>query len=70
MITKENIDLKMQELIDEFLEKRFGSTASPSYKKHWHNRYKKDGIDFICQMDSESRSIFSEILNNHYFKNI
>ena len=69
MITREGTDLKMQELIEEFLQKRFNNNADPFYKKEWHDRYKKDGIDFICHMDGESREVFKQILNNHYFNN-
>jgi len=64
------VDLKMIELINEFYNIRFGKDHDPNYREEWIYRYKRDGIDFINNMDTKSKGIFRNTLNRSFFSNL
>ena len=57
-----NKDLKMQELINIWLDIRFPN-ALEYYRQEWHERYNRNGIKFINHMDGESKDTFKKVLN-------
>lgn len=64
MVMHNNVDLKMVELIDEWLGIRFPN-ADPAYRSQWQNRFIKHGIEFSDHMDAESRKSWKKVYLNY-----
>lgn len=42
-------------------------TLGHGYRSEWVNRFIKDGLDAICQMDNDSRDLFFYVLKRYYY---